>query len=63
MHINFDQAEDFEALLAAEFNSDYQIPSTPGGDSYDMGYKIVDALACDLELDATLIDLDELGQA
>ncbi len=61
MHINFDQAEDFEMLLAAEFGNAPQMPAAPSGDTYDAGYKIVDALACDLALDITLLDFDEIN--
>lgn len=61
MHINFDQAEDFEMLLAAEFGNDLRAPINPGADSFDAGYKIVDALACDLALDTSILDLDELN--
>lgn len=61
MHINFDQAEDFEMLLAAEFCNDLRVPSSPGTDSFDAGYKIVDALSCDLALDTSVLDFDELN--
>ena len=61
MHINFDQAEDFEMLLAAEFGNSPSISSAHFDDSYDAGYKIVDALASDLALDITLLDFDELN--
>ena len=61
MHINFDQAEDLEMLLAAEFNTEIRIASTLGNDSYDIGYKILDALSCDLALESGILDLDELN--
>ena len=61
MHINFDQAEDFEMLLAAEFCNEFRVPSNPGTDPFDAGYKIVDALASDLALDTTVLDFDDLN--
>ena len=61
MHINFDQAEDFEMLLAAEFGTDLSVPRTPGTEPIEVGYKILDALACDLGLDAGILDFDELN--
>lgn len=61
MHINFDQAEDFEMLLAAEFGNAPQVQDTTYSDAYDAGYKIVDALACDLALDMIILDFDELN--
>ena len=61
MHINFDQAEDLEMLLAAEFNTKIRVPSALGNDSYDVGYKILDALSCDLALESSILDLDELN--
>ena len=48
-------------LLAAEFNSEIRVPSSLGNDSYDVGYKILDALSCDLALDSGILDLDELN--
>ena len=61
MHINFDQAEDLEMLLAAEFDTKIRVPSALGNDSYDAGYKILDALSCDLALESGILDLDELN--
>ena len=61
MHTNFDQAEDLEMLLAAEFNTEIRVPSALGNDSNDVGYKILDALSCDLALDSGILDLDELN--
>ncbi len=61
MHINFDQAEDFEMLLAAEFCGELRVPSGPGSDTFETGYKIVDALACDFALDSGILDFDELN--
>lgn len=61
MHINFDQAEDLEMLIAAEFNTETRVPFALSNDSYDAGYKILDALSCDLALDSSILDLDELN--
>ncbi|NQW02003.1 MAG: hypothetical protein HQ483_20030 [Rhodospirillales bacterium] len=61
MHINYDQAEDFEMLLAAEFCNDLRVPRVPGTDPFEAGYKILDVLACDLALDAGVLDFDELN--
>ena len=48
-------------LLAAEFNTKIRVPSALGNDSYDAGYKILDALSCDLALESGILDLDELN--
>ena len=61
VHINFDQAEDLEMLLASEFADDTSVPlisSNDSNDSYDVGYKILDILSCDLSLDSGVLDLD-----
>jgi len=61
MHINFDQAEDLEMLLAAEFGNEPHFPITSSGDAYDVGYKVLDTVSCDLALDSTILDFDELN--
>lgn len=61
MCMNVDKFEDFEMHLASEFEYGLQTPPNPGLDSFDVGYKILDALACDLALDAGVLDFDELN--
>ena len=61
MHINFDQVEDLEMFSALEFVEEARMPFNLNNDSYDVGYKILDALSCDLALDNSILDLDELS--
>jgi hypothetical protein len=61
MHINFDQAENLEMFLAAEFVNETRVPFTLSNDSYDVGYKILDAVSCDFALDSGFLDLDDLS--
>ena len=61
MHINFDQAEDLEMFSALEFVEETRMPFNLSNDSYDVGYKILDVLSCDLALDNSILDLDELS--
>ena len=58
MHINFDQAEDLEMLLTSEFLDGARVPITLCNDNYDVGYKILEVLSCDLTLDSSVLDLD-----
>jgi hypothetical protein len=59
MHINFDQAEDLEMFLASEFVNETRVIFDLSNGNYDAGYKILDALSCDLTLDSSVLDLDE----
>jgi len=61
MYTNVDKFEEFEMHLASEFGTGFQVPTHPSYDTSDMGYKILDALACDLALDAGVLDFDELN--
>ena len=61
MYINFDQAEDLEMFLASEFVNETRVPFTLSNDNYDVGYKILDFLSCELALDSSVLDLDELS--
>jgi len=60
MHANFDQVENFEALLASEFDTHPRVPAKPGEDYYDAGYRVVNRLAEDLTLDFSLLDFEDL---
>jgi len=61
MHANFDQVENFEALLASEFESGPQVRARQGEDYYDAGYRVVNILAMDIALEDSILDLEELG--
>ncbi len=61
MYVNLDYAEELEMFLAHEFESSVQLPSSPVRDDLDAGYRILDALSCDLALDASVLDFDELN--
>jgi hypothetical protein len=37
------------------------MPFNLSNDSYDVGYKILDVLSCDLALDNSILDLDVLS--
>ena len=60
MHIDFDQVDDLEMFSALEFIEETRMPFNLSNDSYDVGYKILDVLSCDLALDNSILDLDEL---
>jgi hypothetical protein len=61
MYVNFDKAEDLEMFLASELVNETRVPLTLNNDSCDVGYKILDVLSCDLALDSSVLDLDELS--
>jgi hypothetical protein len=61
MHIDFDQVDDLEMFSALEFIEETRMPFNLSNDSYDVGYKILDVLSCDLALDNSILDLDELS--
>ncbi len=60
MHVNFDHVENFEALLASEFENQPKVSTRLGEDYYDAGYRVVNRLAEDLTLDFSTLDFDEL---
>jgi hypothetical protein len=60
MHTNFDHAENFEALLASEFDTRPNVTTRLGEDYYDAGYRMVNRLSEDLTLDISTLDFDEL---
>jgi hypothetical protein len=61
MHIDFDQVDDLEMFSALELVEETRMPFNLSNDSYDVGYKILDVLSCDLALDNSILDLDELS--
>jgi hypothetical protein len=61
MHIDFDQVDDLEMFSALEFVEETRMPFNLSNDSYDVGYKILDVLSCDLALDNSILDLDVLS--
>lgn len=60
MYTNFDHAENFEALLMSEFDSQPKVATRLGEDEFDAGYRVVSTLLSDLALDSTVLDFDEL---
>ena len=60
MHANFDQVENFEALLASEFDSGPKVSARLGEDYYDAGYRVVNRLADDLTLDSSILNFEDL---
>jgi len=60
MHINFDQAENFEALLASEFEGNPKVTARLGEDHYDAAHRMFNVMAEDLALDFSTLDFDEL---
>lgn len=61
MQINFGQAEDLEMFLASEFVDEALAPFNLENDSYEVGYKILDILSCDLALGNGILNPDELS--
>ena len=59
MHANFDQVENFEALLASEFEIRPKVAARLGEDYYDAGYRVVNRLAEDLSLDLSTLDFED----
>ena len=59
MHVTFDKAENFEALLSSEFESLPRLPKPlPGEDDCDAGYKLVAVISEDLALDMMVLDFE-----
>ena len=60
MHANFDKVENFEALLASEFDNRPKVSARLGEDYDDAGYRVVNRLADDLTLDFSILDFEDL---
>jgi len=61
MHTNFDGAENFETLLAAQFNARPNVSTRLGEDHDDAGFRVVHSLVEDLSLDCSILDIDEMA--